>query len=135
MKFQIKHEMKGRIRVHFMQKRMTYTQADLLQYYLESLDGVAAVKVYDRTADAAIQYQGARTDLLKALQRFHYEAVQAPSAVLTNSGRELNSRYQEKLVNKVLFHYGRGLILPAPVNACYTALMSVKYIWKGIQTL
>lgn len=58
MKFQIKHEMKGRIRVHFMQKRMTYTQADLLQYYLESLDGVAAVKVYDRTADAAIQYQG-----------------------------------------------------------------------------
>ena len=135
MKFQIKHEMKGRIRVHFMQKRMTYTQADLLQYYLESLDGVAAVKVYDRTADAAIQYRGARTDLLKALQRFHYEAVQAPSAVLTNSGRELNSRYQEKLVNKVLFHYGRGLILPAPVNACYTALMSVKYIWKGIQTL
>ena len=135
MKFQIKHEMKGRIRVHFMQKRMTYTQADLLQYYLESLDGVAAVKVYDRTADAAIQYKGARTDLLKALQRFHYEAVQAPSAVLTNSGRELNSRYQEKLVNKVLFHYGRGLILPAPVNACYTALMSVKYIWKGIQTL
>ena len=135
MKFQIKHEMKGRIRVHFMQKRMTYTQADLLQYYLESLDGVTAVKVYDRTADAAIQYQGARTDLLKALQRFHYEAVQAPSAVLTNSGRELNSRYQEKLVNKVLFHYGRGLILPAPVNACYTALMSVKYIWKGIQTL
>lgn len=75
MKFQIKHEMKGRIRVHFMQKRMTYTQADLLQYYLESLDGVTAVKVYDRTADAAIQYQGARTDLLKALQRFHYEAV------------------------------------------------------------
>ena len=127
--------MKGRIRVHFMQKRMTYTQADLLQYYLESLDGVTAVKVYDRTADAVIQYQGARTDLLKALQRFHYEAVQAPSAVLTNSGRELNSRYQEKLVNKVLFHYGRGLILPAPVNACYTALMSVKYIWKGIQTL
>ena len=54
MKFQIKHEMKGRIRVHFMQKRMTYTQADLLQYYLESLDGVTAVKVYDRTADAAI---------------------------------------------------------------------------------
>ena len=58
MKFQIKHEMKGRIRVHFMQKRMTYTQADLLQYYLESLDGVTAVKVYDRTADAAIQLSG-----------------------------------------------------------------------------
>ena len=55
--------------------------------------------------------------------------------MLANSGRELNSEYQEKLVNKILFHYGRKLILPAPINACYTTLMSVKYIWKGVQTL
>ena len=135
MKFQIKHEMRGRIRVHLFQKRMTYAQADLLQYYLESLDGVTAVKVYNCTADAAIRYQGSRGELLKALQRFRYEKVQTPGAVLANSGRELNSEYQEKLVNKILFHYGRKLILPAPINACYTTLMSVKYIWKGVQTL
>ena len=28
MKFQIKHETKGRMRVHLMQKRMSYEQAD-----------------------------------------------------------------------------------------------------------
>ena len=35
MKFAIKHEIKGRIRIHLAQKRMTYRQADILQYYLE----------------------------------------------------------------------------------------------------
>ena len=35
MKFAIKHEIKGRIRVHLAQKRMTYRQADILQCYLE----------------------------------------------------------------------------------------------------
>ncbi len=40
MKFTIKHEKKGRIRVHLFQKYMNFTQADTLQYYLENLDGV-----------------------------------------------------------------------------------------------
>ena len=31
MKFSIKHEIKGRIRVHMNQKRMTFRQADILQ--------------------------------------------------------------------------------------------------------
>ena len=36
MKFVVKHEIKGRIRVHFCQKRMTFEEADTLQYYLNS---------------------------------------------------------------------------------------------------
>ena len=47
----------------------------------------------------------------------------------------LNSRYQEKLINKILFHYGRKFLLPAPIRACYTTVMSAKYIWKGVKTL
>lgn len=35
MKFAIKHEIKGRIRIHLAQKHMTYRQADILQCYLE----------------------------------------------------------------------------------------------------
>ena len=31
MKFAIKHEIKGRIRIHLAQKHMTYRQADILQ--------------------------------------------------------------------------------------------------------
>lgn len=38
MKFQIKHEIKGRIRIHAAQTRMTFAQADTLQYYLTGYD-------------------------------------------------------------------------------------------------
>ena len=38
MKFVIKHEIKGRLRVHMAQQRMTYEQADVLQYYLQQSD-------------------------------------------------------------------------------------------------
>mgnify|MGYP000804264621 FL=1 len=40
MKFYIKHSMKGRIRVHMDMKRMTYKQADILEYYLKNIDSV-----------------------------------------------------------------------------------------------
>ena len=45
MKFTIKHEKKGRIRVHLFQKYMNFTQADTLQYYLGNLDGVKKAQV------------------------------------------------------------------------------------------
>ena len=36
MKFIIKHEIRGRMRVHLLQNRMTFEQADTLLYYLSS---------------------------------------------------------------------------------------------------
>ena len=57
MKFQIKHEIKGRIRLHiFQKKQMTCEQADILLYYLENIEGVESAKVYERTADAVVRY-------------------------------------------------------------------------------
>ena len=43
--------------------------------------------------------------------------------------------YQEKLIDKIIFHYARKWLLPYPISAAYTGLMSVKYIWKGVKTL
>ena len=120
MKFTIKHEKKGRIRVHLFQKYMNFTQADTLQYYLENLDGVKKAQVFNRTSDALIYYTGERNELLKAIQAFGYSRVSVPAQVLENSGRELNETYKEKLVNKVIFHYGRKLLLPYPLSAIYT---------------
>ena len=48
MKFQIKHEIKGRIRIHVIQKRMTFAQADTLQYYLTGYDFIQNVKIQER---------------------------------------------------------------------------------------
>lgn len=135
MKFTIKHEKKGRIRVHLFQKYMNFTQADTLQYYLENLDGVKKAQVFNRTCDALIYYTGERAELLKQIQAFGYSRVSVPAQVLENSGRELNETYKEKLVNKIIFHYGRKLLLPYPWSAIYTTAMSVKYIWLGVKTL
>ena len=135
MKFRIKHEIRGRIRIHMEAKRLSYKEADLFQYYLEELPQVTKAVVYERTADAVICYQGERSTLLKKVAAYRCKDVKVPDGMLEHSGRELNSQYQEKLVNKVLFHYGRKVFLPAPIAAAYTGFCSIKYIWKGIQTL
>jgi len=135
VKFFIRHETRGRIRIHLDQKRMSYEQADTLAYYLENLNGVVTAKVYERTCDAVVCYQGSRAEIISGIRAFHYQDVEVPSQVLQSSGRALNSEYQEKLISKVICHYGRKLFLPYPLNAIYTTATSLKYIWKGIDTL
>lgn len=135
MKFRIEHEIQGRMRIHMAQDHMSYAQADILAYYLQNQDMVLQVKVYDRTADVSISYQGNREELLKSIQRFHYEEVEVPEGVLETSGREMNSRYQEKLIGQVISHYAKKWFLPAPLQYCYLGYRAVKYIWHGLKVL
>ena len=135
MKFYIKHESRGRIRIHLAQKRMSSVQAETLLYYLQNQKQVSFAKVYDRTGDAVICYQGERSAVIRMVQTFHYEEVELPTGLVESSGRELNNEYQEKLISKVIYHFGRKWFLPAPIRTAYTAVVSVKYIWKGIKTL
>ena len=114
---------------------MTHEQADILLFYLQNIDGVFRADVYDRTADATIHYKGNRETIIEGLRRFRYEEVEVPNGLLETSGRAMNAEYQEKLVDKILFHYGRKFLLPYPISAAYTTIMSAKYIWKGIKTL
>ena len=135
MKFYIKHESRGRIRIHLAQKRMSSVQAETLLYYLQNQNQVSFAKVYDRTGDAVICYEGEQAAVIRMIQLFHYEEVELPTGLLESSGRALNNEYQEKLISKVIYHFGRKWLLPAPIRAIYTTVVSVKYIWKGIQTL
>ena len=135
MKFYIKHESRGRIRIHLAQKRMSSVQAETLLYYLQNQNQVSFAKVYERTGDAVICYEGERAAVIRMIQLFHYEEVELPTGLLESSGRALNNEYQEKLISKVIYHFGRKWLLPAPIRAIYTTVVSVKYIWKGIQTL
>ena len=103
MKFYIKHESRGRIRIHLAQKRMSSVQAETLLYYLQNQKQVSFAKVYDRTGDAVICYQGERSAILRMVQTFHYEKVELPTGLVESSGRELNKEYQEKLISKVIY--------------------------------
>ena len=91
MKFTIKHESRGRMRVHMEQYRMTYEQADTLLYVIHNHRNVTFVKVYDRTADAVIEYVGDREQIIELLRHFHYESANVPQTVIKTSGRELNN--------------------------------------------
>lgn len=135
MKFTIKHESRGRMRVHMEQYRMTYEQADTLLYVIHNHRNVTFVKVYDRTADAVIEYVGDREQIIELLRHFHYESANVPQTVIKTSGRELNNSYQEKLIGSVVWHYSKKLLLPWPIRTALTIGRSIKYIGIGLKCL
>ena len=135
MRFQIKHEMRGRLRIHVIKSRMTCEEADMLQYYLTQIEGVEQAKVYERTGDASVVYTTDRQVLLEKLQQFRFDSSLVPKEYLAHSGRELNSAYQEKLVMKVVLRYAGKLFVPYSIRAVWTAIKSVKYLKHGVQTL
>ena len=135
MKFIIKHEIPGRIRVHMVQPKMTFEEADILLYYLVNLENVTKAKVYERTQDAVIYYEKDRREIIKALQKFGYNQVTVPEGLTEHSGRQMNAEYQEKLLMKVVMRFGGKLLIPAPVRAVWTGVRSLKYLQQGIASL
>lgn len=135
MRFVVKHEIKGRIRVHILQKRMTYKEADTLQYYLSSQKFITSAKVYERTGDVTIGYLGNREEIIEMLKRFRYEDAEVPEVFLQNSGRKLNNEYWEKLVTKVVCRVGNQIFIPYPIRTALITVKAVRYIWQGIKTL
>jgi heavy metal translocating P-type ATPase len=135
LKFIIKHEIPGRIRVHMVQPKMTFEEADILLYYLVNLENVTKAKVYERTQDAVIYYEKDRREIIKALQKFGYDRVTVPEGLTEHSGRQMNAEYQEKLLMKVVMRFGGKLLIPAPVRAVWTGVRSLKYLQQGIASL
>lgn len=135
MKFVIKDEIRGRIRVRVKQNEMTCREADILQYYFDGQECVTKVKVNERVNDVVICYSGSRSYVIKLLQQFNYKNVDVPQTYLDNSGRELNNYYKEKLINRVVLRVGNKLFVPLPIRTGITIVKSFKYIWEGIRTL
>jgi heavy metal translocating P-type ATPase len=132
MKFFVKHESAGRVRVELAQSRMTLDQADKLEAYLQDLSCVTQAVVHERTRCAVIFYRGDRQELFTCLARFSYAAAQPPQ---TRSGRALNREYQEKLVYMVASKAARTLFLPRPVLAAYTVWKAIPYLLRGLKSL
>ena len=135
MRFVIKHEIKGRLRVHILQSRMSFAQADTLQYYLDGQKNIVSAKIQERTLDATVVYTGSREEALKTLENFTYQGTEVPENYLANSGREMNREYKDQLINKVVMHYGIRLFLPMDIRSVITTVKSFKYLWHGVKTL
>ena len=135
MKCKILHESKGRLRLHALQTRMSLEEADQLEAYLSALPGVRQAAVYERTCDMVVVFEGTRQEVISGIAAFTYDREALAAATPENSGRVLNRKYQEKLINMVIFRAARSLFLPAPIQQAYAVIRSVKYIWQGIHCL
>lgn len=135
MKYLILHESARTMRVHMAGYRMSMDQADVLEYYLRNLSYVTKVRVYDTTGDAIITYRGSkecREQLMEALCIFSYRDPEAAALVPEQTGRTLNRKYRERLALTVAGRYVRKLFLPYPLQVAWTAVRSVKFVWKGL---
>ncbi|MBP3569712.1 MAG: heavy metal translocating P-type ATPase [Lachnospiraceae bacterium] len=135
MKYVIKHEIRGRIRVQLTQKKMSYREADILQFYLESQPFVVSAKVQERTCSAVICYTGDREQVLKLLGGFQYDKADVPEYLLQNSGRELNAYYKEKLICRVVLRAGRRFLLPMSLRKVWTTIKAARYVYRGAKVL
>ena len=120
MKFVIKHEIRGRIRVQILQGRMSFEQADTLQYYFNAKPYAISVKVRERLGEMVIHFDGDRNEVVRDLQTFSYKKAEVPESYLQNSGRALNSEYWDKLMTRVILRAGNTMFLPASIRAVIT---------------
>ena len=135
MKCNILHESPGRLRVHLHCARMTLHQADVLEYYLRSIDGVKEVKVYDRTQDAVVLYTAPRSSVIAALAAFSFPKAEAMELVPEHTSRALNREFEDRLAMTVMRRCISKLFLPFPVTAALSVFRSVKYIKEGLKAL
>lgn len=135
MKFYIRHEAKGRMRIHVECNRMSCAEADVLATMLAEHASVKNAKVYERTADITVEYTGKRGDMLSFLQSIPLSQVKQEAEEQKNSPRALNAVYQEKLTFRVLRRFFSKMFLPMAVRTVITMIKSIRYLWEGIVCL
>ena len=135
MKYQIKHECRGRLRVQITQSRMTMEQADLLEEWLRKLPDVERAVVHERTRCAVVEYRGGRMSLLRALKEFSWQDAALSEFNCIQSGRALNRAYEEKLVGMAAFKAARSLFFPAPLRVAYTVAKAIPYLLRAVRCL
>lgn len=135
MKCLVLHESQGRLRVHLCINRMSLHSADVLEYYLRGVAGVTDVKVYDRTCDAAVTYNGARADVIKAFAAFSPAKAETEVTIPEHTARALNREFEDKLVSAVLRRFSLKLFLPLPLRSAIAVYHSLHYIKAGLQAL
>ena len=135
MKCKILHESAGRMRVHLFCRRMSLHEADILEYYLKNIDGVAEAAVFDRTQDAVITYRSSRAALVQALAAFSFEKGEQMALVPEHTSRALNREYEDKLSWTVIRRVISKLFFPLPLTTALAVFHSVKYIREGLSAL
>ena len=135
MKFSIKHETGNRMRIHLFMKRMSFRQADTLEYYLQGFNEIGKTQIYERTADAVLFYDCTRQRVIDILKNFSFDSVKVPESVFESSGREKSAMYRDRIITSVILHFGRRLFMPEPIMHGWTMVKTAGFVWRGLKTL
>ena len=135
MRFQILHESPGRVRLKAVQHSMSMEQADLLEAWVLTLEGVDRVTVHERLGSLIIHFHGNREDLYQRLSDFSYEKAGNQCHVISANSRRINREYKEKMVFQVLLHYAKRLFVPMPLRRVINTVSSVPRMWLAVKTL
>lgn len=134
MKLCIQHEIKNRIRFSIVGKsKLSFREADMLLYYILSLDGIVSAKIYERRGSCAFYYDGTkRKSILEGLEKFDFDDEEIEAVIPETSSRALMSTYREKLISKVIGHYGCMIFLPPQIRAIKAVINGAKFIKEAL---
>ena len=114
---------------------MSLEEADIIEYYFRKIPQVKDVQVFDRTSDVVVLFRGDINEIINAFASFHMKDINNLSLVPTHTTRELNRKYDNKLVNTVCIHYITKFFFPLPIKNFLTLINSFKYIKEGLKAL
>ena len=135
MRFIIRAEIRGRIRVHADIERMSLAEADILEYYLKAVPGVTRVKVFDRTRDAVIEFTCDADVVKEALARFCFTDEKAKALVPEHTSRASDREYEDLLAGRILARYAGLLLVPHPVREAWCIFKAGRFVAEALRTL
>ncbi len=135
MNCRIASETRGRIRVVLQRRHLSVRDADILEYYLSSIDGVDHVDVHERTGSVTIRYRCARQDIIAALASYQGATKELNERTPVTEARLVNRQYQDKAFYMIAGRVVRRAFLPLPVRTAFAWCKGMRFIWRAIMSL
>lgn len=132
MKATILHESRGRMRLRLHQDRVSIVQADMLECWLQTRPCVHRATVHERTGCVIINYDGDRETVLNDIRSFCWQTAEEAGTLSVHSSREMNRKFEEKLVGKVFWKVASSLFLPYSVRVVRVIWHMIPFVWRGV---
>lgn len=147
MKFQIQHEVPGRLRVRCLAvagrsvRAFDLAQGAAILGGLERVPGIRKVKLYSGAAGIAVLYKpdengSIREGIIKALARLNMDDPDLRKATKEKAeALQLNRLYRNKLISLVARHFACKWFLPLPIRTIRCWYHTIGFVKLGLKSL
>ena len=147
MKFQIQHEVPGRLRVRCLAvagrsvRAFDLAQGAAILGGLERVPGIRKVKLYSGAAGIAVLYKpdengSIREGIIKALARLNMDNPDLRKATKEKAeALQLNRLYRNKLISLVARHFACKWFLPLPIRTIRCWYHTIGFVKLGLKSL